>query len=338
MYLGSKDKLTDFILQVIKEKAPNAKTVIDVFTGTTRVSQVLRANGYNGFSSDLSWASEVYAGCFLQNENNNHLLDVIEYLNNLSGYEGWLSNNYGDVGDGDKKVRVWQRKNSMKADAIRDEIEKLPYIGWEKNTLITSLIMALQKVDNTVGVQQAYLKDWCKRSYNDLVLKLPFCFSGSKWEHFSGDALKIDYPEADIAYLDPPYTAHSYSTYYHIWDSIARWDKPEVMLKTNRRADRCFSKDSCDKNMLSGWNYKNTVLSSFDSLIKKLKVNDVFISYNNEGLVSKEEMNDMFEKHGKVSITAIDYKKNIMTKIGNGSTDDACMENIEYIYHINKSP
>ena len=62
-------------------------------------------------------------------------------------------------------------------------------------------------------------------------------------EHYTGDALTIDYPPAALAYLDPPYSPHEYSTYYHIWDSIVRWDKPEVDMATNRRVDRCSHRE-----------------------------------------------------------------------------------------------
>ena len=67
---------------------------------------------------------------------------------------GWISKNYCDVIANGNIVRVWSKENGMKADVIREEIEIISkqenLNKWEKYTLITSLILALDKVDNTV--------------------------------------------------------------------------------------------------------------------------------------------------------------------------------------------
>jgi adenine-specific DNA-methyltransferase len=311
--IGSKKSLLEDIVQIAK-----GETVIDVFTGTTRVAQAFKKNGYRVYTSDLAWASEAYAYTFIANEGpNKHLQSYIDELNSLEPVEDWITNNYCDVkGKDGGVVKVWQPKNGAKADAIRDKIEEYNLEHWEKMTLITSLIFALDKVDNTVGVQQAYLKDWCNRSYNDLKLELPNAIESKVGIHYIGDALEIDYPPADTAYLDPPYSGHSYSTYYHIWDSIVRWDKPDVGLKTNRRIDRVRG-DKKDSSMDSKWNRKGEVLDAFSKLISKLDVSRIIISYNDESLVSKEDMVDMCGSFGKLEIEEIDYKRNIMSTIGN---------------------
>lgn len=338
-YLGSKRLLVEHIANVIKEKAPSATSVIDVFTGTTRVAQFLRQLGYNGVSSDLSWASSTYAGAFLQNENNAHLQPYIDELNSLKGYEGWLTTNYCDAPakNSDKVIRVWKPKNGMKADAIRDKIETYDLKDWEKKTLITSLIFALETVDNTIGLQQAYLKEWCSRTDNDLKLTLFPSIQGPKWQHLEGDALLVSYPKCDIAYLDPPYTGAVYSTYYHIWDSIARWDKPETCLKTNRRIDRSFKSDTADLSMKSPWNFKKTALEAFTNLVHRLPVEHLVISYSDESLVSREQMFKMLQPFKDVELKEMKYKRHLMAKIGAGANKDANMENVEYIFYARKS-
>jgi adenine-specific DNA-methyltransferase len=326
-YIGSKRELAENILALVKEKYPETETVIDVFSGTTRVAQAFRQNGYRGIASDLSQATEIYSGAFLENENNSHLEDVVCHLNSLEGYSGWLTKNYAG--------KFWQEKNTKKADAIRDYIETLTLKDWEKKTLITSLIFALDIVDNTVGVQQAYLKTFCKRSYNDLLLKLPPLVEGERWSFIRGNSQTIEYPDSDLAYLDPPYTAHSYATYYNIWDSIAIWDKPKTGLTTARREDRIFSGNKVDESMRSPWNYKAEIGGALRDLIERLPVKNIILSYNNEGLISKEEILDILSKY-KIDIISIDYVKNIMTKIGNGPNENADMNNTEYLFCIEK--
>lgn len=347
-YIGSKAALIPSILKCIDENlGASIHSAIDVFTGTTRVAQAFKRKGYDVQTSDLSWASAAYSGTWIANNGSNvHLQTKIDVLNKIEGVEGWLTKNYCDVkGKEDSIVRVWQPKNGKKADAIRDQIEAWWLSGevsdWEKDTLVTSLILALDKVDNTVGVQQAYLKSWCTRSHNNLHLELPKTIGSVKGKHLVGDCLTLQYEKADLAYLDPPYSSHSYSTYYHIWDSIAEWDKPEVGLKTNRRVDRISGHGSYDDSMASQWNTKKSALAAFEKLIDRLPVKWVLVSYNNESLVEIGKLETLFKKYPKVITTKIDYKRNIMSQIGNAAKDkpeetDFKTENVEYLFLIQK--
>ena len=344
-YIGSKSGLLDQIISLVKARVvtPPGRLpkMIDAFTGTTRVAQAFRQEGWATQTSDLSWASEFYARAFLHTNTNTHLAPLLERLMKLAPKKGWLTTNYCDVVSAKgTSVRVWQMHNGEKADAIRDEIERLgPTISVnDKATLVTSLILALDKVDNTVGIQQAYLKQWCTRSYNQLQLVLPpvaTLANPPPSKHYVGNTLEIDYESADLAYLDPPYSSHTYFTYYHIWDSIARWDKPEVGLGTNRRIDRVSKADEFDPSMASPWNSKATALKAFETLIRRLPTRYVLISYNNESLVAIEDLIALSRKLGKTHVEEIDYKRNIMSQIGNGEV--GATRNTEYLILIDRA-
>lgn len=326
-YIGSKNNLLEPIVSLVNKYVPlvpgRKPILLDAFTGTTRVAQAFRQKGWNTVTSDLSWASEVYAKTFLQTNSNKDLEPLIQKLNNVKPKAGWITKNYCDTHSEDGTVvRVWQPHNGMKADAIRDEIEKLykqdKITEQEKATLITALIFALDKVDNTVGIQQAYLKNWCTRSYNDLKLILPKVAPvkpNPTSKHIVGNCLEINYEPCDVAYLDPPYSSHTYFSYYHIWDSIARWDKPEVSLKTNRRIDRVTSSDEYDDTMSSPWNSKVNALKAFEKLVKRLQARYILISYSNESLVPINDLIDLCHKFGPIHVEEIDYKRNIMSQL-----------------------
>lgn len=346
-YIGSKASLIPYILKCVEDQAPETHSVLDVFTGTTRVAQAFKSKGCLVTTSDLSWASDCYSNTWIANEGSNaHLQKYVDLLNHVDGEAGWITQNYCDAqGTDNSIVRVWQAKNGRRADKIRDIIQLWDSTGelkpWETKTLSTSLILALDKVDNTVGVQQAYLKDWCSRSFNDLKLELPVTTQGLQGRHLVGDCLKLTYPHADLAYLDPPYSSHSYATYYHIWDSIAKWDKPQVGLKTNRRLDRISGSDAYDASMESLWNSKKSALSAFEMLVQRLPVKKVLISYNNESLVPIEKLLETFKKYPSVTTTKIDYKRNIMCQIGNAAkekTDESEFKtkNTEYLFMVTK--
>ena len=210
---------------------------------------------------------------------------------------------------------------------MRDQIQMWLQAGectqHEAMILIACLIFALDKVDSSVGVQQAYLKTWAARASKPVELvDLPFP-TGPAGEHTVGNALTLPYQPATVAYIDPPYSAHSYSTYYHIWDSITRWDKPAVGLKTNRRIDRVSSAAEYDESMSSAWNSKRTALASFLALIERLPARFVLVSYNDESLVPLDTLvASIRQKYASVVVKKIPYKRNIMAQIGNAAAAD----------------
>lgn len=348
-YIGSKNLLIGEILSVIDEQLSTPETLrcIDVFTGTTRVSQAFRERGWNVQSSDLSWASEAYANALTMRteESGKRIPELITTLQDISGCEDWLTRTYCDVSGGfsGKRVRMWKPINGMKADAIRNKIAYMHAhneINHHEAMILTAcLIFALDKVDSSTGVQQAYLKDWATRASNPLSLEDLPTLQGPPAKHVVGDCLEIAYEEADVAYLDPPYSAHSYSTYYHIWDSITRWDKPPVRLTTNRRIDRVAKSDSFDISMQSPWNKKSAALDAFMKLCERLPVKYILISYNNESLVSLDILTEaLTAKYSSVIVKEIPYKRNIMAQIGNATLyeHEVKTENIEVLIWVSK--
>jgi len=346
-YIGSKASLVGEIKNFISENMPadTPKTLIDVFTGTTRVAQTFRAEGWLVTSSDLSWASEAYAHAFLLRTFTSgiRIPELIETLKKLEPSADWITRNYCDVVTTTGGViKMWKPANGQSADSIRNKIAKWESVGeithHEAMILIACLIFALDKVDSSVGVQQAYLKNWATRSLNPLVLEdLPFT-NGPVGKHIVGNALRLQYPTSSVAYLDPPYSSHSYATYYHIWDSITRWDKPTVGLKTNRRMDRVSGADEFDESMQSAWNSKRTALDAFMTLVERLPVKYVVISYNDESLVSLETLETALKTKYTVKLKKIPYKRNIMSQIGNaaGNGETPVTENHEALLWIVK--
>jgi len=350
-YIGSKSALLGFIVNSIDKRleSPADLRIIDVFTGTTRVAQAFRGKGWAVQTSDLSWASEAYAETFLKRtpESSLRIPALLDILKQAVPKSGWITKNYCDVsGSTGGRVRMWTPVNGKKADAIRERIAEWESTGHinrhEAMILVCCLIFALDKVDNSVGVQQAYLKDWAKRTADPLNLHdLPFP-TGPTAKHHIGNCLSVTYEPADVAYLDPPYSSHSYSTYYHIWDSITRWDKPVVSLTTNRRLDRVAGSETFDASMVSPWNSKRTALEAFVTLCKMLPVRYVVVSYNNESIIPLKTLMERLEtEFGKDKVIKEDqaYRRNIMAQIGNASLykDEFKTENVESLIWIEKN-
>jgi adenine-specific DNA-methyltransferase len=329
-YAGSKLKLLPHILQLVKKT--NSSTVLDGFAGTTRVSQALAQSGYKVISSDVSAWSKVFATCYLLNSRpREYYAPIIEHLNSLDGVDGWFTEHYGgDPNEGssigaDGLKKPWQRHNTRKLDAIRDEIDRLGLPEEENSVLLASLILALDSVDSTLGHFASYLNEWSARSYNHLRLKVPELFNSSiQHEVHSGDIFDVlPLVQADIAYFDPPYGSNNekmppsrvrYSAYYHVWTSVCFNDKPELFGKVKRRADTSdtvsgsvfeeFRKDSSGRYI---------AVQAIHQLLRQANAGHIILSYSSGGRATAAELCECIADIGKTKeILEIDYKKNVM--------------------------
>lgn len=325
-YAGSKLKIIPYIIDVLSEL--EVKNILDGFSGSTRVSQAFAKLGFDTTSNDISVWSETFAKCFLLNDKPAKAYqEIINHLNSLKGYDGWFTQHYGgDGNEADKKP--FQRKNTQKLDAIRDEIDRMNLPELERSVALASLILALDSVDSTLGHYAAYLAEWSPRSYNNLLLKLPSLFipTGNNTV-LRGDVFKsIENREFDLAYFDPPYGSNNekmppsrvrYASYYHIWTTVILNDKPAVFGKVNRREDTRdqvavsvfeeFRKDSND-NFIA--------MKAIKKMIEATKARYILLSYSSGGRATKAELTDILNSSGKlIKVIEIDYKHNVMASM-----------------------
>lgn len=329
-YSGSKLKLLPYILSVI-DSLP-VRHVLDGFSGTTRVSQALAKCGYQVTSNDRAIWSKVFGECYLKGKVSFGLQEKIKYLNSLRGKKGWFTEHYGGRANkgialtSDGKKKIWQIHNTKKLDAIRPEIDKISENKIEKSILLTSLILALDKVDNTLGHYASYLKNWSPRSFNKLKLLMPLIERKSNRHRvLNKDIFKIlPQVKADLSYFDPPYGSNNekmppsrvrYASYYHIWTTICLNDEPALVGKTNRRVD---CKDQETGSVFEEFRKSEEggfiALQAIERLIKECTAPYILLSYSNGGRATKEEICEIIEQHCKsTKVFSIDYKRNVMS-------------------------
>lgn len=322
-YAGSKLKILPYIFDMISEiKVDN---VLDGFSGSTRVSQALAQAGFQTTSSDISVWSETLASAYLLNTKKPaEYKQLIDHLNSIQGYEGWFSAHYGGTLENTEK-RPFQLKNTKKLDAIREEIDRLNLDTVTKSVALTSLILALDAVDSTLGHYAAYLADWSPRSHNDIHLKVPMLFQNKRENTvLRGDIFDtVKGRTYDLAYFDPPYGSNNekmppsrvrYNSYYHIWTSVILNDQPKLFGKVNRRED---SRDGVAASIFEEFrkdeNGQFIALQAIRKLINDTNSRYILLSYSSGGRATKEELFDIINSAGKmIRALEIDYKKNVM--------------------------
>ncbi len=356
-YAGSKRKILPVLLELIKPL--NVQTILDGFSGTTRVSQALKRAGYTVYANDLAVWSKVFGGCYLLNRKPaSYYLPIIEHLNNLPGTYGWFSENYGGEPNGgsavqkDGKKRIWQLDNTKKLDAIREEIDKIAKDEAEKSVLLTSLIIAMDKVDSSVGHQASYLKKWAPRAYNTMRMEAPrFIIDDRAHRVYQKDIFDlVNDISVDLAYYDPPYGSSNelmppsrvrYASYYHIWKTICLNDKPRLVGAANRREDVSDTvSGSLFEEFRKNEKGRYIVIEAIEKLIKNMSAKYVVLSYNNNGRATFQAIKDIVKNlKKKVSIIEMDYKKNIMatiTRTTNAWVNDSHGNNKEYLFLIHQ--
>lgn len=329
-YTGSKRKIIPKILSMVKDRCPDVETVLDACAGTTRVSQAFRKNGYSVTANDLASYTKIFAQCYLLNEKpTSYYQDWISRLNALEGEEGWFTENYGggvtdhvkgNAVQADGQKRPWQKHNTRKLDAILEAIPKLTHDPIEKAVLLTSTILAMDKVDNTMGHQVAYLKQWSKRSFETMTLTTPQliptgkqCFVSQK------SAFDVD-SYHDLVYVDPPYGTNNqktkttrvrYRSYYHLWTTVCENDQPSLHGAALRRYDA--SSDSLP-NGISVFESTDlqTVYDATKSLIEKLNCRYVLFSYANKAKLSENDLRDIFAQYRILEFRKFAHTENAM--------------------------
>lgn len=307
-YLGSKRTLVPVLGDLAV--AAGASTAVDLFTGTTRVAQEFKRRGLVVTAADLASYSAVLSDCFIATDGGTVDLPALDAelarLAALPGERGYFTETFCE------RARFFQPRNGMRVDAVRDAIERDHPLGSPlRALLLTSLMLAADRVDSTTGVQMAYLKQWAPRAHGTLDLRRPDLIPGPG-STVSGDAMETveALDPVDLAYVDPPYNQHRYFANYHIWETLVRWDAPEHYGVACKRVDV--------RERRSVFNSRRTMPAALTDLLARLRAEVVVVSYNDESWISPDQMTGSLRDagHAAVALLAFDRKRYVGAQIG----------------------
>jgi adenine-specific DNA-methyltransferase len=309
-YLGSKRRLVPVLTDLFERSG--ARTALDLFTGTTRVAQAFKRAGGTVTAVDTARYSEVFARTWIETDADTvgpadlrAISDEIARLDALPGEAGYVTETFC------REARFFQPRNGERIDAIRQSIADDHAGTWMEPILLTSLLLAADKVDSTVGQQMAYVKQWSPRSHRTMTLEVPALLAGTG-RAVRSDATEVvgELGEFDLAYLDPPYNQHRYFTNYHVWETLVAWDAPE------HYGVACKRVDARDDSTKSVFNRKRAMPEALRSTIAAVRASTVVVSYNDESWVSLDELCDMCAVHGPVEVLSFDSQRYVGAQIG----------------------
>ncbi|MDM8531433.1 DNA adenine methylase [Anaerolineales bacterium HSG25] len=324
-YIGSKYRLLPFVRQAIFDMAGDIHdlTLADLFAGTGVVGRSFVGEVKRLIVNDLeAYSYTVNRGYLADHNSLVRTQELLEELNLLEGVSGKIYHFYC-MGGGNGR-QYFSDENGRKIDAMRQQIE-VWHVEQTINTdqyyfLLARLLETADKVANTASVYGAFLKHLKKSAQKPLILA-PLTSSNSsqlalfRGKIFSAEANSqaietvsevyqqdanelIKKISGDVLYLDPPYNARQYGANYHLLNTIALYDdftpKGKTGLREYRRSEYCQTRK---------------VLPSFESLIQAAQFRYIFLSYNNEGLMSLDEVKTVMERYGEYELRTQDYQR-----------------------------
>ena len=336
-YIGNKRKLLPLIFEAILKTEITDGLFVDFFSGSGVVSRLAKKNGFRVISNDWEPYSFFYNQAYI--EQNKYPLfkelggleKVYKYLNNLEGIHGYISEHYcpwSDEKPDVKKERMFfTHKNGMKIDTMREKIfewEKENKINLhEKAILLASFIYSVSYVSNTSGVFKGFHNGWggqtgtaLYRILSDIKLVPPVLFNNkekNKVYRLDAQTLAENLDEKiNIAYLDPPYNQHPYGSNYHILNTVALWDKPEInksILVNGKKTNKSAIRTDWRTERKSAYNYKSEATESLEKLIKTINADCVLLSYSTDGHMNLKDVLEIFADNGKLSMVSKPYKR-----------------------------
>lgn len=321
-YIGSKKKLLSFLENVILEVTGGLgdKSFYDLFSGTTIVAQHFKPLAKEVVANDFEYYSYVLGRNYIQNS----IVDtnLIDTLNSVPGEEGFITTAYSHTGR-----MYFTEENAMKIDAVREYIQGLYENGDidEDNYYfaLCSLLESADKVANTASVYGAFLKKYKNTALTSLTISpaLPVATNnqGTMYNKDINDFVKEI--SGDVVYLDPPYNPRQYGSNYHMLNTIASYKPFEPKGKTG-----------LPEYQKSKYCSKVTARKTFEELISNLDFKYIFISYNNEGIISN--IGDILSQYGKYTEYTTDYARFRADKSSNRNVGTNKV--IEYLHVLEK--
>lgn len=340
-YIGSKHSLLPFLDHVYNDIADGTEKVFcDIFAGTGAVGRYFKRLGLRVIANDIQYYAYALNKAYIEinrpplfkklrgkyahqieKHKGNCVDQTLGFINDIAGRKGFIAQNYGPAAD----RLYYTEENAEKADAIRQAIEEWRaqelIDEYEYFYLLCSLLEAIDQVANTASVYGAFLKKFKSSALKPLSLK-PLELSNHVLgcKAFNRDANEIvEDIECDVLYLDPPYNHRQYGANYHVLETIAAYDNPQLSGVTGMR-----------HYPRSKYCRPKAAREAMEHLIRGARAKHILLSYNDEGLLSFDDVKSIMDKRGKTVTFQTNYNR-FKADNGRAYKRDSTIEYIHYV-------
>lgn len=326
-YTGNKYKLMSWIKRLILEHCPEHKIFFDVFGGTGVVTAEMLDEVQSAVINDFLYSNEICYKAFFGRDGYDFqklklFADEVVITDKKALSDNYVSLNYGG--------KYFDYDDARLIGFIREKIQRDYETGElnerEFDILLASLLYSFDRCANTVGHYDAYVKVACQSSF--IFELIEPIVSETEVNIYREDANKLARRIcADIAFVDPPYNSRQYSRFYHVPETIVKWDKPPLSGKAMKPPLENMSEYS-----------KVKAPTLFNDLIQSLRVRYIVVTYNNtydskssssRNKITLEQIREILDSRGK---TQIFEKKH--SRFNAGKTDEAKHKEILFITKV----
>jgi adenine-specific DNA-methyltransferase len=343
-YIGSKHSLLPFIEEVFGEIRDGGETTAcDIFAGTGAVGRLFKRMGLRVVANDLQYYAYALNKAYIEideaprfeglrrkhktefakfrDQFDSPILQTLAFVNALPGTDGFIASNYSPAGG----RFYYSEENARKADAIRQAIEVWRAEGAIRENeyfyLLCSLLEAVDQVANTASVYGAFLKKYKRSALKPLTLKtvaLSNHVEGCRAYRRDANEL-IEEIECDVLYLDPPYNHRQYGANYHVLETVAAYDDPKLTGVTGMR-----------EYPRSRYCNPRAAREALEHLIANARARHILMSYNDEGVLSLDEIRRILGMRGNPTTFSQPYSR---FKADNNREykRDATVEHLHYV-------
>ena len=348
-YLGNKRRLLHLILEALEStgtlKRDDGRSPIfaDFFAGSGVVSRLARQNGYRVIANDWEPYSHALNSAILSCTEAPAFKELggyqkaIDHLNRLPEVKGWVTHNLcprnDEIYDPSRDRLFFKRRNGMRFDAIRQQIAAWQAQGAiddvEMSALLAPLLYSASFVSNTSGVFKSFHHGWGGKTQTALeriesllwLTPSRFCEVGATqqpaaevWcvdaQHLANQMSSF---EVDVAYLDPPYNQHAYSSNYHVLNALTLWDQVDLPTPDTKGfksgIDRAWRKERP-----SPYNSSRYAKEAYEKLVATINARYILTSYSTDGNIDAVDLLQANLKRGRVTLLTQDVPRYRVSK------------------------
>lgn len=310
-YSGSKRRFLDWIWAHVEDL--KFESVLDVFGGTGSVSLLFKFHGKRVFYNDLLNFNQIIGTALIENSKTKVSEDDLNKVVTFHGkdYPDFIKREFKDIFFLDEE-NAWLDKIVTNISQIKDR--------YKRAILMASLFQAClaKRPFNLFHRANLYIrtnsvkrsfgnKTTWERAFPELLVRYvneynKAIFSNGKKNKVIGGYDAISAPNGvDLVYMDPPYLpadstrGTNYLTFYHFLEGLS--DYKDWHNKINHSQGKC--KTMADTGGIRHFTKKTEIHTSFMKLIENFQNNIIVLSYQNEGIPSKEEIIEIIRRYKK---------------------------------------